>query len=283
MKIGFIGAGRVGCVLGKYLKQEGAGFSLMGYYSKSAVSAHEAAQFTDSRCYETPEALLADCEAVFVTTPDGAIASVWQELCRCNIPMEEKLLIHCSGALTSNVYADAESMGITQVSLHPLYAVSDRWEDGGAIGGALFTIEGSGPRLEELYGLLSDSGLSLQRLEADKKIQYHAAATTASNLMIGLGELAITLLEDCGFPRQNAVAALRPLMQGNLDAMMQKGTMEALTGPAERADVGTVGRHLQALAGEDREIYRLLTKKITGLAKEKHPQRDYTQLEELLS
>ena len=56
MKIGFIGAGRVGCALGKYLKEKGAGFSLTGYYSKSIASARGAAQFTDSHCYETSEA-----------------------------------------------------------------------------------------------------------------------------------------------------------------------------------------------------------------------------------
>ena len=77
--------------------------------------------------------------------------------------------------------------------------------------------------------------------------------------------------------------ALRPLMQGNLDAMMEKDTIGALTGPAERGDVRTVDRHLQELGGEDREIYRLLTKKIVKIAKVKNPERDYAQLEELLA
>lgn len=282
MKIGFIGAGRVGCVLGKYLKEEGEGFSLAGYCSKSGTSAREVAQFTGSRFYETPEELLADCEAVFVTTPDAVICEIWQRLCSCKMSLEGKLFIHCSGVLTSDIYADAESAGLTQVSLHPLYAISDRWEDCRVIGNALFTIEGSGGRLSEFHELLLASGLTLQRLDAEKKIRYHAAATAASNLMIGLGELAISLLEDCGFDRPYARVALRPLMQGNLDAVMEKGTMEALTGPAERADADTVEKHMQALAGEDREIYRLLTRKIIGLAKKKHPERDYAQMDELL-
>ena len=49
--------------------------------------------------------------------------------------------------------------------------------------------------------------------------------------------------------------------------------------PAERADVDTVDAHLQTLSGDDREIYRLLTKKIVALAKQKNPERDYEQLE----
>ncbi len=282
MRIGFIGAGRVGCMLGKYLKEHGEGFTLAGYYSESSESASDAARFTGSEVYGTPEALFADCDAVFVTTPDDAIAAVWQRLCECETPAEGKLLVHCSGVLTSKVSADAESKGITQVSLHPLYAFSDRWENCKIIEDALFTIEGSGPRLEEFRALLLESGLMLQRLDAEKKIKYHAAATAASNLMVGLGELAIGLLEECGFDRPYARVALRPLMQGNLDAVMEKGTMEALTGPAERADVSTVALHLQALSGEDREIYRLLTKKLVALAEKKHPERDYAQMEEIL-
>ena len=76
--------------------------------------------------------------------------------------------------------------------------------------------------------------------------------------------------------------ALHPLMQGNLDAIMEKDTVDALTGPAERADVETVEAHLKTLVGDDREIYRLLTKKITALAKQKNPDRDYEQLEACL-
>ena len=41
-------------------------------------------------------------------------------------------------------------------------------------------------------------------------------------------------------------------------------------------------RHLQVLTDEEREIYRLLTKKLVKVAKKKHPEKDYTQLEELL-
>ena len=100
--------------------------------------------------------------------------------------------------------------------------------------------------------------------------------------MVGLSELAIGLLGECGFDREHARIALKPLMQGNLDAIMEHDTLGALTGPAERADVRTVDKHLHVLNGEDREIYRLLTKKIVEVAKIKNPERDYALLDELL-
>ena len=100
--------------------------------------------------------------------------------------------------------------------------------------------------------------------------------------MVALTEMAIGLLMDCGFDREHARMAQRPLMLGNLNAIMDMDTVNALTGPAERADVDTVDAHLKTLSGDDREIYRMLTKKLVTLAKQKNPDRDYSQLKAVL-
>ena len=282
MRIGFIGAGRVGCSLGKYLKQSESGWELAGYYSRSVASAQEAADFTESEVFTDLSQLAKDCDVIAVTTADGAIADVWHRLCDCMDQWEHQIVLHCSGALASTVFDGADARGVTAVSLHPFYAVSDRYHSYQTLGEALFTLEGSGERLQELDACLRASGLTIQRLSAESKTVYHAAASVASNLMVGLSELAIGLLGECGFDREHARIALKPLMQGNLDAIMEHDTFGALTGPAERADARTVDKHLHVLNGKDREIYRLLTKKIVEVAKIKNPERDYALLDELL-
>ena len=282
MRIGFIGAGRVGCSLGKYLKESAGDWQIEGYFSRSIDSAKEAAVFTDSRVIDQVELLAQISDVIFITTPDGAIEEVWKDLCTYNISLENKIVVHCSGLLASTIFEGAEERGVTVASLHPFYAVSDRYHSYETLAEALFTLEGSGARLEELQTLLETSGLTIQRLDAASKIAYHAAASIGSNLMVGLTELSINLLLNCGFDREHARMALRPLMLGNIDAMIEKDTVGALTGPAERADAETVGAHLRILSGDDREIYRLLTKKLVALAKQKNPERDYEQLEACL-
>ncbi len=282
MRIGFIGAGRVGCSLGKYLKESESGWELAGYYSRSVASAREAADFTESEVFTDLLQLAKDCDAIAVTTADGAIADVWHRLCDCMDQWEHQIVLHCSGALASTVFDGADARGVTAVSLHPFYAVSDRYHSYQTLGEALLTLEGSGDRLQELDECLRAAGLAIQRISAESKTAYHAAASIASNLMVGLSELAIGLLGRCGFDREHARIALKPLMQGNLDAIMEQDTSGALTGPAERADVRTVDKHLHVLNGEDREIYRLLTKKIVEVAKIKNPERNYALLDELL-
>lgn len=283
MRIGFIGAGRVGCSLGKYLKESAGDWQIEGYFSRSIDSAKEAAVFTDSRVIDQVELLAQISDVIFITTPDGAIAEVWKELCTYNISLENKIVVHCSGLLSSTVFEGAKERGVTAVSLHPFYAISDRYHSYETLSEALFTLEGSGTRLGELQTLLEASGLTIQRMDASSKVAYHAAASIGSNLMVGLTELSIDLLLNCGFDREHARMALRPLMQGNLDAIMEKDTVEALTGPAERADRDTVYAHLQTLIGDDREIYRLLTKKLVTIAKQKNPERGYGQLEACLA
>lgn len=60
MKFGFIGAGKVGFSLGKYLKENN--IDLNGYYSKSKHSAKEAAIFTGTKKYDNLEMLIEDSE-----------------------------------------------------------------------------------------------------------------------------------------------------------------------------------------------------------------------------
>ena len=282
MRIGFIGAGKVGCSLGKYLKESAGDWQIVGYYSRSTSSAKDAAVFTDSRVIDQVELLAQMADAIFITTPDSAIGEIWEMLCACNIPLEDKIIVHCSGLLASTVFTGAAERGVTVASLHPFYAVSDRYHSYETLSEAYFTLEGSGERMEEFRELLTASGLMIRQIDAAAKTAYHAAASVGSNLMVGLTELAINLLLRCGFDREQARMALRPLMQGNLDAIMEKDTVEALTGPAERADVATVETHLQTLSGDDCEIYRLLTGKLVALAKQKNPERDYEQLERCL-
>lgn len=282
MRIGFIGAGRVGCTLGKYLVQSDGGWELMGYYSRRTQSAAEAADFTGSRVYDKMEALVEDCEAVFLTTPDDTLRSVWDELCALPLSLDGRLVIHCSGACDCGMFPIPSGCTVTLAGLHPFYAVSDRFHSYETIGNALFTLEGSGARLTELSECLSASGLYIQPIRSEDKTAYHAAAAVASNLMVALTELSIQTLTRCGFDRAHARMALRPLMQGNLDAVMERDTAQALTGPAERADTQTVQKHLQVLNGEEREIYRLLTKQLIPIAAEKNPDRDYRELMKLL-
>ena len=78
MRIGFIGAGRVGCTFGKYFREHG--IEVSGYYNRTAEKAKEAAEFTDTLYYEDVNDLISESDAIFITVSDNSISKVFSSL-----------------------------------------------------------------------------------------------------------------------------------------------------------------------------------------------------------
>ena len=130
-----------------------------------------------------------------------------------------------------------------------------------------------------MTALLEKMGNRVVRIRAGKKALYHSAASLVSNHVLGVIDVGIQLMEECGFSQEDAYAALTPLILNNVSAGCEHGCREALTGPIERNDVKTVDRHLSALTGTARDIYESVGSELVIMAKEKYPDRDYTGME----
>ena len=279
MKAGFIGAGKVGFSLGKYLVSNGV--AVTGYYSKSLKSAEEAADFTKTKTYNSIASILKDSDTIFVTVPDGIIKEIWDYM--RNLDVKNKNICHCSGSMSSAVFFDAEKLGAGAYSIHPLYAVNDRYNSWKKLSDAYFAIEGSGGGLKEIKGVFEKAGNKVIIMENDKKCLYHCGAVVVSNLVIGLLSIGVDMLRECGFSKKDAEQALMPLFAGNADSIQATDMVTALTGPVERNDVLTVKDHINTLKNKDElMVYLLLSEKITEIAKMKHSQRDYTEMLEVI-
>lgn len=280
MKIGFIGAGKVGFSLGKYFISNG--ISVTGYYSRSPKSAKSAAEFTNSRMYSSLTDILKDSDTLFLTVPDDVIGMVWEHI--KNLDVRNKKICHCSGSISSAAFFDAENKGAFAYSIHPLCAVSDKYNSWQDLKNTVFTIEGSEQYLTKMRDLFADFGNETVIINTEDKALYHAGAVLASNLVIALLSMSEDVLKQCGFSAESARKALLPLFKVNAENIVQNGPEKALTGPVERNDVQTVRHHLESL-GKDltkREVYRLLSLELTKIAQEKHWQRNYTQMKEVL-
>lgn len=270
MRIGFVGAGKVGCSLGRYLAQE---HDLIGYASKSYPSAQTAAKLTGSKAFDNAAALFEECDALFITTPDRQIVPTWDKLKRDKaIPLEGKLICHCSGALPSTELAGCRSKGAYAYSVHPLFAISSKTVPIEELKKAFFAIEGDEEKIDVAISLIKPLGNPYQTIDTKQKVRYHAAAAMASNHVVALFRIACDELVKCGFEPSSAEKALAPLFLGNAQHIIEKGTVNALTGPAERGDTATIEKHLACLDGETREVYRLLNDTLLKIAAEKHRQ-----------
>ncbi|MCX8665058.1 MULTISPECIES: Rossmann-like and DUF2520 domain-containing protein [unclassified Gilliamella] len=275
MIIGFIGAGKVGCTLAKYFSL--CGFNLAGFYSRSYEDAKKAGDFTQSKAYLSISDLVKDCDCLFVTVSDGQILCVWQELCQ--LPIANKWIGHCSGLLTSHLFSQNKTVHPFAFSLHPLYAIYDRFGCYSAMPGVSFTLEANPRIIPQLQALFTPLKNPLAILSASKKPLYHAACVMLSNQVIALVQIGIELLNQCELKSEFSEQAWHPLFLGNAKSTCKKGVINALTGPIERGDINTIKQHIMVMPDELRPIYKQLSIILLNISRKKHPNKDYRQLE----
>lgn len=279
MKIGFIGAGRVGCSIGKYLQQ--SGICIAGYYDPQTEAADSAAAFTGSKSYPILEDLIFHSDLLFITTPDSMIVPVWEEIRQ--LSLSEKVICHCSGALPSDAFAGITETGASGCSFHPMLPFSSRFDSFGQLKHAYFTIEGQDPAVEAVTNLFARLGNTVCRIPGEHKPKYHTAASILSNQVIAVLDTGYRLLEQCGFTREEARNAAAGLIRQNIENVIQQDCISALTGPVERNDLPTVQKHLNCLSTEDRQMYQMLGLKLVQLAEKKNPGQDYQAMRALLN
>lgn len=278
MNFGFIGAGKVGFSLGKYLSKNGVNVS--GYYSKSQHSASEAGNFTKTRAYESLTQLVESSDVIFITTGDKDIEVVWNEVKK--LPISKKLICHCSGSISSEIFSNIKDHGAYGYSIHPMFPIWDKYNSYKDLTKAFITIEGDEKYLEYFTELFKRIGNNTAIISSENKALYHASSVMVSNLVLGLINSGVSYLSQCGFSEGDGLKALFPLIEGNIGNIKNNGIINSLTGPIERGDLVTIKKHLDAMDNENRELYQTLSKNIVPIAKEKNKDRDYREIEEYL-
>ena len=278
IKIGFIGAGKVGFSLGKYLKINN--ISVTGYYSRNEDSAKKASIFTGTKQYNNLNEIINDSDTIFITTPDSEIKNVWNEI--KELPIKNKMICHCSGSLSSEIFSNINNYGAYGYSIHPMFAISDKHNSYKSLNKAFITIEGNSKYVDEFYNLILSLGNDVIIINKENKPLYHVASVTVSNLVLGLINTGVKHLIECGFEEELAIKALEPLISYNIENIKERGIVNSLTGPIERGDISTLKSHCNALKGDDEILYKLLSKNILEIAKVKNKNRDYKNIEEYL-
>lgn len=241
--VAIIGTGRLGTALALGLK--GAGYEVKFLASKPPSGAKQIAGKVGALVIEPPYRELVEADLVFLTVPDSVIEGVADEIARSTVEWKGRTVIHCSGALTTDVLAPITERGGNTLSIHPLQTFPPGSEPE-RFKGIYFAVEGEDYPLGER--IARDLGGIPFRLKADSKVLYHASATIASNYLFVLASAAAETLKAAGIEAEDLSKMLFPLMQGTLDSIRELGIREGLTGPISRADVETVEKHLNMLS-----------------------------------
>lgn len=254
MKIGFIGAGKVGISFGRYLVDNH--IPVIGYVSRSHEAAKKAAVITGGQCFDSIEKLVAKADIIFVTTPDAVISSVAQELINYKL-RRGQIFLHMSGGLGSSELKAVKDKGCFIASLHPLQAFADINKAVIDLGSTFFSLEGDIEAIYIIEGILKQCGNPHVIIQAEKKSLYHSAACVASNYLVAVMYFAEKLLKAAGINEEVGIEALIPLINSSIENVKALGTADAITGPISRGDVNTINLHMEAIKKHCPELLKL--------------------------
>jgi predicted short-subunit dehydrogenase-like oxidoreductase (DUF2520 family) len=243
--ISIIGAGRVGRALGRCLRE--LGWKIGAVVTRSEPTARKVVRSIGAghaHAFLTRQVVAA--QVILITTPDRCVAEVAQELARIGAEeLRGKIVLHTSGALSSDVLDPLRQYGASVGSMHPLQTFSGVGVP--PLDGKVFAIEGDAQATRMARAIARALGAIPVHIEGSKKPLYHAAGALAAGNVLALMEAATRLMTAAGMKRREAVRALLPLTRQVLENFERLGPRAAWTGPLSRGDYGVVARHTEAM------------------------------------
>jgi predicted short-subunit dehydrogenase-like oxidoreductase (DUF2520 family) len=244
--VSIIGAGVVGCAVGRLLRERG--FAINGVVARGLAKAERSAGFIGEGIPGTdPVKGAQGADWVFITTPDKAIRATCETIAAGGGFKEGALVVHMSGALSSGALESARKSGARVVSLHPIQSLASAEQAVMNLPGSYVSLEGDPDAMAEGREIVDALGGLIVVIPSEEKALYHAGAAVASNYLVAVVDFAVMIFESLGMEKGDAVKAVMPLIRGTVNNIARVGVPDALTGPIARGDVETVLGHVGIL------------------------------------
>ena len=286
-RLNFIGCGQLGKTLGSLWHQSGS-LIIGDVLTRSMSSAESAVNTIGSGMPIDKISSMQSAALYLIASGDDDIESCSQQLSQSGLLNSGDIVFHCSGAQTSDLLQDCKNVGASVASIHPIKSFASVNQSISSFAGTYCGVEGEDSALRVLSTLFTSIGANLLPISTQNKTLYHAASVIASNYLVTLQEISINAFKQAGIGRQEAMAVLKPIVQGTVENIFENGTINALTGPIARGDSKVVTAHLEAMENWDEDlatIYRLLGKHSIPLAEAqgKEKVKNLSKLNELLN
>lgn len=243
LRVGVVGAGRVGAVLGAALAA--AGHRVVAVSAVSDASRERAEMLLPGVPVEPVEDVVAAADLALLAVPDDALSDLVSGLATRGVWRQGQLAAHTSGRHGLTPFAPAVEREVIPLALHPAMTFTGTSLDLARLTECCFGITAPEPLRAVAEALVVEMGAEPVWVPEQARTLYHAALAHGSNHLVTLVSQAREILAAAGI--EDGDRLLRPLLQASLDNALASGDA-ALTGPVSRGDVGTVRAHLEALA-----------------------------------
>ena len=259
--IGIIGMGHVGPVIGSALRA--VGHQIVAVSASSQASRERADAMLPGVPIATPEEVVRRSEVVIVAVPDDQIGPLVRGLADLGAWQSGHIVIHLSGASGVGLLGAAAGAGAIPLAIHPAMTFTGTSVDVARLVGTPFAVTAAAPFLPIAQALVVEMGGEPVVVAEEDRPLYHAGLAHGANFIAGI-------LAQAGI--ENPALYVRPLLEAALDRALTEG-VAGISGPAARADAGTIAAHArclgsrEALAGE-RDTYADMTRALTRLLRD---------------
>jgi predicted short-subunit dehydrogenase-like oxidoreductase (DUF2520 family) len=243
LRVGVVGAGRVGGTLGAALAR--AGHEIVAASGVSEPSRQRAQRLLPGVPLLPADEVVAAAELVLLAVPDDVLRPLVAGLAETGVWRAGQLVAHTSGAQGIGVLDPAAARGVLALALHPVMTFAGRPEDLDRLTGATWGVTAQDELRPVAEALVVEMGGEPVWVPESARPLYHASLTIASNHLVTLVNDALTLLDGAGVAEPGRLAA--PLLSASLDNVLRLGD-GALTGPVVRGDARTVAAHVATLS-----------------------------------
>jgi predicted short-subunit dehydrogenase-like oxidoreductase (DUF2520 family) len=264
LRVGVVGAGRVGSALAVALRR--AGHEIVAVSAVSDSSVRRVHRELPGVAIGPPPDVVAVGDLVLLTVPDDVLPGLVAGLAATGAALEGRLVAHASGRHGLAVLEPAVRSGALPLALHPVMTFTGRPDDIDKLAGCSFGITAPDALLPVAEALVVEMGGEPVFIADSRRDLYHAALASAANHLVTLVAQAEDLLRQAGVAQPGRM--LSPLLYAALDNALRLGD-DALTGPVARGDADTVASHIDALraaAPEALPAYLALARLTAGRA-----------------
>ena len=243
LRVGVVGAGRVGAVLAAAL--EASGHHVVAAAGESDASRSRIAELLPGARTAKPTDVARASDLLLLTVPDDMLPNVVRVLSDSGAIHEGQYVVHTSGRHGLDVLEPAARVGARVVAMHPAMTFTGTTIDLDRLRGCVFGLTAGAEEREIAERLVADLGGSPMWVPEEMRTLYHSGLAHGANHLVTLVSQAMELLAAAG--ADDPAGTLRPLLTAALDNALEQGD-SALTGPMVRGDVNTVRAHLADIA-----------------------------------
>lgn len=258
LKIGIVGAGRVGAPLGAAFAR--AGHHISGVSAISEASRERGAALLPDVPILPADQVIRNAELVLLTIPDDVLPGFVDGAAKAGLFQPGQIVVHTAGRFGIAVLEPATRCGALALAIHPIMTFTGTAMDVERMHGAIFGVTALASTLPIAEALVLEIGGEPSVIAEGDRIAYHAALAWSANFLNVLVAEGMDQLRAIGV--NEPARALAPLLSAVLDNVLRSGD-QALTGPIARGDVQTVAEHLRVMnerSPQMRDAYEVLAR-----------------------